>query len=363
MSNRWERGQSPPYTLSRLTTGGTVIASSTALESSQTGNSQLSIAGQIVPYFNSVFHQGDGEAAVSGYVTPSGQTLSRTNYAALYGRISTTWGVGDGVNTFNVPKVDGGVSLQCATAPSVPKPVGTVSSGTFPVHTHNILIAPSPAYNCPYIPNFGGPNGFDPTGNNEIYPSTRTVNPIPVSNPNPLSINANSRMIGTLSATALAVQDSNVLPIGTIIGYIGTSTNWDNTVYPWLLCDGSAYQRADYPALYALWGTTFGSSSSTNFLVPNLQGRFIYHGNQYTGQYESLSINPSTIFQNIGEMMPQHIHALSSPRSIAANDTRQKNPASTGSDGAPVLVSTVSTGPGTQSVPGNASVLWLVKAS
>lgn len=362
MSNRWERGQSPPYTLSRLTTGGTVIASSSALLSSQTGNSQLSIAGQIVPYFNSVFHQGDGEAAVSGYVTPSGQDISRTDYPELYSRLSTTWGVGDGVNTFNVPKVNGGVSLQAVTSPSVPKPVGTVLSGQYPVHTHSVTVNPTSQFQAGWIPNAGTPAGYDPV-TPITYPSTDGVRLNPVANPNPSQISTSSRMIGSLAATALATKDANVLPIGTIVGYIGISTNWDNSLYPWLLCDGSAYQRADYPALYALWGTTFGSTSSTDFKVPELRGKFLYHANQYTSQYETMSLTPTQTYSNISEQMPEHIHFLDSPRTFIDTDTRSKTGETLGSDGSPVLISDTGTGPGLQSVPGNGSVLWLVKAS
>lgn len=44
-----------------------------------------------------------GSVAPAGYLLCNGQAVSRTEYAALYGVIGTTYGAGDGINTFNVP--------------------------------------------------------------------------------------------------------------------------------------------------------------------------------------------------------------------------------------------------------------------
>lgn len=41
----------------------------------------------------------------SGYLACNGAAVSRTVYAALFAKIGTGWGAGDGVNTFNVPNV------------------------------------------------------------------------------------------------------------------------------------------------------------------------------------------------------------------------------------------------------------------
>jgi microcystin-dependent protein len=45
--------------------------------------------------------------ADSGYLLLQGQEISRETYAALYARIGTTYGAGDGTNTFNLPDVRG----------------------------------------------------------------------------------------------------------------------------------------------------------------------------------------------------------------------------------------------------------------
>ena len=41
----------------------------------------------------------------------------------------------------------------------------------------------------------------------------------------------------------------------------------------WLFCDGSVLNIAQYNALYALIGTTYGGNGSTTFAVPDLRGR------------------------------------------------------------------------------------------
>jgi microcystin-dependent protein len=50
-----------------------------------------------------------GSAAPTGWLLCYGQAISRTTYSALFGVISTTYGVGDGSTTFNVPDLRGRV--------------------------------------------------------------------------------------------------------------------------------------------------------------------------------------------------------------------------------------------------------------
>lgn len=43
----------------------------------------------------------------AGWLKANGAAVSRTTYAALFAAIGTTWGVGDGTTTFNVPDLRG----------------------------------------------------------------------------------------------------------------------------------------------------------------------------------------------------------------------------------------------------------------
>ncbi len=51
-----------------------------------------------------------GSAAPTGWLMCAGQAISRTGYADLYAAIGTTFGVGDGTTTFNLPDLRGRVS-------------------------------------------------------------------------------------------------------------------------------------------------------------------------------------------------------------------------------------------------------------
>jgi microcystin-dependent protein len=80
-------------------------------------------AGQIISW--------GGIAAPSGYLLCDGTAISRSTYSALYRSIGTTWGVGDGVTTFNLPNL-ANMFLRGAGS-SV---VGTYEADIFGSHTH-----------------------------------------------------------------------------------------------------------------------------------------------------------------------------------------------------------------------------------
>lgn len=50
-------------------------------------------------------------AAPTGFLLCQGQAVSRTTYAVLFAAIGTTYGVGDGVTTFNLPDLRGRVPV------------------------------------------------------------------------------------------------------------------------------------------------------------------------------------------------------------------------------------------------------------
>lgn len=56
----------------------------------------------------------------------------------------------------------------------------------------------------------------------------------------------------------------------------GVITLWTSGTIPngWLLCDGTGYATAAYPALYAVIGVTYGSSGG--FQVPDMRTRIPY---------------------------------------------------------------------------------------
>ena len=50
-----------------------------------------------------------GSSAPTGWLFCDGSAISRSTYATLFGIISTSYGVGDGSSTFNLPDIRGRV--------------------------------------------------------------------------------------------------------------------------------------------------------------------------------------------------------------------------------------------------------------
>lgn len=56
-----------------------------------------------------------GSSAPTGYLVCDGSAVNRTTYAALFAVIGTTWGVGDGSTTFNLPDLRGRAVIGVGT--------------------------------------------------------------------------------------------------------------------------------------------------------------------------------------------------------------------------------------------------------
>lgn len=91
-----------------------------------------------------------GNSEPDGWVFCNGQALNRTTYAALFAAIGTTFGVGDGSTTFNVPDLSGRVSVGYNGSDSDFSAVGnnggeknhTLTTSEMPVHAHGITQSP-----------------------------------------------------------------------------------------------------------------------------------------------------------------------------------------------------------------------------
>lgn len=69
-----------------------------------------------------------GRTVPSGWLICNGANVSRTDYAALFAAIGTTYGAGDGSSTFNLPNLNGRF-LECTTYTSE---VGTYKEAGLP---------------------------------------------------------------------------------------------------------------------------------------------------------------------------------------------------------------------------------------
>jgi microcystin-dependent protein len=72
----------------------------------------------------------------------------------------------------------------------------------------------------------------------------------------------------TDAATVGQLSDGAGAPVGTVIDFAGSTVPTG-----WLVCAGQSLVRADYAALFAVIGTTYGSASGTTFTLPDCRGR------------------------------------------------------------------------------------------
>jgi microcystin-dependent protein len=84
--------------------------------------------------------------APSGWMLCNGSAISRTTYADLFTAIGTTYGVGDGSTTFNIPDLRGRVAVGAdssqtefdALAETGGTKTVTLTTSQIPVHNHSI---------------------------------------------------------------------------------------------------------------------------------------------------------------------------------------------------------------------------------
>lgn len=96
-----------------------------------------------------------GASAPSGWLLCFGQAISRTTYATLFSAISTTYGIGDGTTTFNLPDMRGrvaagadnmGGSAAGRLTSTTMSPDGNTLSATGGTQTHTLITAEMPSH-------------------------------------------------------------------------------------------------------------------------------------------------------------------------------------------------------------------------
>ena len=89
-----------------------------------------------------------GAAAPTGWLLCQGQAVSRSTYAALFAVIGTTYGIGDGSTTFNLPNLKGRSLVGTDSSQTEFNVVGetggakthTLAEAEMPAHTHTTSI-------------------------------------------------------------------------------------------------------------------------------------------------------------------------------------------------------------------------------
>lgn len=100
----------------------------------------------------------------------------------------------------------------------------------------------------------------------------------------------------------------------------------------WAQCNGQLLPIAQYSALFSILGTTFGGNGTTNFALPNLQGKVAMNwgqsagGSAYTigqtGGSETVALTPG--------QMPAHNHGVNANAGSATGNPSGGVPATLG---------------------------------
>ncbi len=80
----------------------------------------------------------------------------------------------------------------------------------------------------------------------------------------------------------------------------------------WALCNGQLLPIAQYSALFSLIGTFYGGNGTSNFALPNLEGRVAIHAGQGAGlqSYTQGEQGGGVTVTLPAVQMPSHVHSV-----------------------------------------------------
>jgi len=110
----------------------------------------------------------------------------------------------------------------------------------------------------------------------------------------------------TAQINAVASSIDSAVPTGVIMMWVGTGVP---TGYA--LCNATALSRTTYAELFAIIGTTYGTTTATNFLTPNFNGRFPVGMSSQTVAAAATVTGGDSVLQITAANMPAHTHSIS----------------------------------------------------
>jgi microcystin-dependent protein len=149
----WPEGGAPPSTITYENalfvsgTNGNVGINTSTPQYKLDVNGDLRVVGSIIGHAASVFTAGmimiwATSTAPTGWFVCDGTAVSRTTYSVLFALISSTYGNGDGVNTFNLPDMRSRFPLGTSGTYGLGTTGGsmtqTLTSNQIPAHSHGI---------------------------------------------------------------------------------------------------------------------------------------------------------------------------------------------------------------------------------
>jgi microcystin-dependent protein len=255
----------------------------------------------------------------TGALSADGSAISRTQYSTLFAVMGTTYGVGDGSTTFNLPNGKGvflrGDGTQTIGGIATPTIVAGTTQGDQMQGHHHVFQGGNTINSGGSIPYIFAPfsntspvtdadAGYSNSLNNAVAnPVTDGTNGTPRTGTETRPANigvhycvqdqiqqiAYSPASGGLSAGDIVETGAQSCPVGTLV------------------MDGTSYPTATYPDLFAAIGYTYGGSGA-NFNVPNGQGVFLRGaGSQIISSISYTGTQGTTQ----GDQMQGHTHAES----------------------------------------------------
>jgi microcystin-dependent protein len=144
----------------------------------------------------------------SAFVLPRGQALSRTTYGTYFALVGTTYGSGDGVNTFNVIDLSGRVTAMLETSASrLTSAVSGVDGGTLGAtggsQSHVLTTTEIPAHtHANSLSDPGHTHTNSTTGTSSTFQTSNTGGGVNVPNPGGGVINAAATGVTITNASA-----------------------------------------------------------------------------------------------------------------------------------------------------------------
>lgn len=244
--------------------------------------------------------------APDGYLFEDGSAVSRTTYSELFDLIGTTYGMGDGFSTFNLPDSRGRATVNISTADTEFDVIGekygeknhALTTSEMPSHSHAQYITA----------NSGGPavrNDWTNDGASQPYSQGNTTQS--VGSGTAYSVLQPSMTKRYAIKFRPSTGSTSTLPAGsTLQGY------WSAAPSNYLNENGAAVSRTTYASLFTAIGTTYGAGNGTStFTLPDSRGRVGVAMNSGDSDFGTLGqvSGEKRHTLTISEMVP-HTHPL-----------------------------------------------------